>query len=62
MDKSEFAQNTLDLLCGYVGEDRAFDALVRRWGIEQLFDIVSNLMEQKKNIESEYKEREDEEE
>jgi len=50
MEKSDFAENTIDLLCEYVGEDRVFDALIRRWGIEPTFNVISNLMEKKKSI------------
>ena len=62
MQKPEFAKHTLDLLCEYAGEDKVFDALVRRWGIEELFEIVSRLMKQKNDMSQPQEEGEAEDE
>ena len=50
MDKDEFAARVLDSVCSYVGDDKVFETLIDRWGIETVFDIVSKLFEAKQQI------------
>jgi len=45
MEKEQFAENTLDLLCEYAGDEAVLLALINRWGIESVFDVVSKLYE-----------------
>ncbi len=62
MDKNEFAEETLSILCEYVGDDRVFEAVLSRWGVEETFDIVKKLLEKRNKLqELEEKEKEKEE-
>jgi hypothetical protein len=50
MEQILFAKETLDLLCSYVGDDKVFETLIDRWGIEEMFDIVSRLYAARQEI------------
>jgi hypothetical protein len=46
MEKLEYATEVLDLLCAYVGDDKVFESLIDRWGVEEVFNIVSDIFNQ----------------
>jgi hypothetical protein len=46
MDKVTFAENTLKLLCEYVGDDKVFEALLERWGVEETFKVIAAVYQQ----------------
>jgi hypothetical protein len=47
MERMGFANETLSLLCEYVGDDKVFELLLERWGIEETFNVISKMYQMK---------------
>jgi len=61
MNKDKFAEVTLETLCAYVGDDKVFEALINRWGIEEVYNVVAKLVEAQQTLEEEVEEEIEEE-
>ena len=52
MEKASFAMQVIDILCNYAGDDKVFEAFIKRWGVEELYEILVELLEKKKELEN----------
>ena len=50
MDKTKFAREMIELLCNYSGDDKVFEAFIKRWGIEELYTILNEIVELKDQV------------
>lgn len=46
INRSDFVESIFILLCSYVGDDRVFESIVKCWGIESLYNVVSKAYEE----------------
>jgi len=44
MNDTEFAKKAINILCQYFGEMTVFELFVERWGVQNLYDVLSELM------------------
>ncbi len=40
----EFGRRAINLLCNYFGEMTIFEIFVQRWGVHEIYDILSDLI------------------
>jgi len=44
MHDIEFAKKGINLLCNYFGEMTIFEVFVQRWGVYEIYDVLSELI------------------
>ena len=44
MENSQLAQNIINTLCSYFGEKEMFEVFIERWGVQEIYDILSEIL------------------
>lgn len=44
MDKRELADTLISILCDYFGDPLVLEAFIDRWGIETLYNVISEIL------------------